>query len=39
MILRAIEDAIDMEMTEDSVVAIERVVITDEKIVVERKVV
>lgn len=37
LIVRAIEDAIDMEVTEDSVAAIERVVITGEEIVVERK--
>ncbi len=34
--MRSIEDAIDMEVTEESVGAIDRVVITGEKIVVEK---
>lgn len=36
MIVKAIEDAIDMEVTEDNVVAIDRVVITGDEIMVEK---
>lgn len=35
--MKAIEDVLDMEVAEDSVEAIERVVITGDEIVVERK--
>lgn len=37
LIVKAIDDVLGMEVTEESVEAIERVVITGEEIVVERK--